>query len=111
MMIEMHNNEYEDMSKFDVEFLKNIILERHLEISGKQSMRFRPMNEKSLKKRYCELFKANPHLLDDLFNEFPEFKEDYVPPEPESVLKFYKDFYDKYGNIEDDENENKSDPA
>ena len=107
-LIEDKGNAYQDMSKFDVEFLKNVILERHLEVSGKQSIRFKP---NSLKKRYCELIKANPNLIDDLFNEFPEFKEDYVPPEPESVLKFYKDFYDKYGNIEDDENENKPDPA
>ena len=107
-LIEDKGNAYRDMSKFDVEFL-----ERHLEMNGKQSMRFRPMSEKSLslKKRYCELFKTNPNLIDALFSEFPEFKEDYVPPEPESVLKFYKDFYDKYGNVEDDENENKSDPA
>ena len=107
-LIEDRGNAYQDMSKFDVEFLKNVILDRHLEVSGNQSIMFKP---NGLKKKYCELFKANPNLLDDLFNKFPEFKEDYVPPEPESVLKFYKDFYDKYGNIEDDENENKSDPA
>lgn len=107
-LIEDKGNAYQDMSKFDVEFLKNVILGRHLEVNGKQSIMFKP---NSLKKKCCELFKANPNLLNDLFNEFPEFKEDYVPPEPESVLKFYKDFYDKYGNIEDDENENKSDPA
>ena len=99
---------YQDMSKFDIEFLKNVILERYLEVNGKQSIMFK---QNALKRKYGELIKANPNLLDDLFNEFPEFKEDYVPPEPESVLKFYEDFYDKYGNIEDYENENKSDPA
>lgn len=107
-LIEDKGNAYQDMSKFDVEFLKNVVLERYLKVNGKQSIGYKP---NVLKKKYCELFKANPNLLDDLFNEFPEFKEDYVPPESESVLKFYKDFYDKYGNIEDDENENKSDPA
>lgn len=107
-LIEDKGNAYQDMSKFDVEFLKNVILDRHLEVSGKQSIMSKP---NGLKKKYCELFEANPNLLDDLFNNFPEFNEDYVPPEPESVMKFYKDFYDKYGNIEDDENENKSDPA
>lgn len=103
--IEDKGNAYQDMSKFDVEFLKNVILGRYLEVNGKQSIMSK---SNGLKKKYYELFKANPNLLDDLFNKFPEFKEDYVPPEPESVLKFYKDFYDKYGNIED---ENKSDPA
>jgi hypothetical protein len=97
---------YKDMSKFDIEFLKNVVLERYLEVNGKQSTMFK---QNTLKKKYGELIKANPNLLDDLFNKFPEFNEDYVPPEPESVLKFYEDFYAKYGNVKDDEDESKSD--
>lgn len=95
-LIEDKGNAYQDMSKFDVEFLKNVILDRHLEVIVKQSIMSNP---NGLKKKYCELFKANPNLLDDLFNKFPEFKEDYVPPEPESVLMFYKEFYEKFGDV------------
>lgn len=95
-LIEDKGNAYQDMSKFDVEFLKNVILDRHLEVNGKQSIMSKP---NGLKKKYCELFKANPNLLDDLFNKFPEFNEDYVPPEPEAVLKFYEEFYKKYGDV------------
>ncbi len=46
--------------------------------------------------------------LDSLMNAlYADIDQDFVfvPPEPESVLKFYEEFYKKYGDVYDEEPE------
>lgn len=41
-------------------------------------------------------------LMDTLF---VDIEPDFVPPEPESVLRFYEELYKKYGDVFDEESE------
>lgn len=66
---------------------------------------------KSLHKKYSDYYKddsicENVAKLDKLFEEMSDdfLQEQFVPPEPESVIKFYKELYEKYGEVDDSGN-------
>lgn len=49
-------------------------------------------------KKYAVKFDRD--RLDSLMSAlFADVEPDFVPPEPESVLKFYEEFYKKYGDV------------
>lgn len=48
---------------------------------------------KSLHKKYSDYYSE---ITDKFFDEFISH-EQYVPPEPEAVVKFYEELYAKYG--------------
>lgn len=53
-------------------------------------------------KDYAVKFDRN--RLDSLMSAlFVDIEPDFVPPEPESVLRFYEEFYKKYGDVCDEE--------
>ncbi len=42
--------------------------------------------------------------LDSLMSALlADIEPEFVPPEPESVLRFYEEFYKKYGDVRDEE--------
>ena len=68
---------------------------------------------KSLHKKYSDYYKddsigENVAKFDKLFDEMSDafLHEQYVPPEPESVLRFYEELYEKFGDkLEDVDND------
>lgn len=53
-------------------------------------------------KDYAVKFDRN--RLDSLMSAlFVDIEPDFVPPEPESVLRVYEEFYKKYGDVSDEE--------
>ena len=58
---------------------------------------------KSLHKKYSDYYKDDSisEIADKLFDEFIS-QEQYVPPEPEAVVKFYEELYSKYGEVVED---------
>lgn len=57
---------------------------------------------KSLHKKYSD--GENVAKFDKLFDEMSDafLQEQYVPPEPESVVKFYEELYKKFGDKSED---------
>ena len=54
---------------------------------------------KSLHKKYKDDFISE--ITDKFFEDFIS-QEQYVPPEPEAVVKFYEELYAKYGEEVED---------
>ena len=62
---------------------------------------------KSLHKKYSDIYPDSDfsEKADKLFEDFIS-QEQYVPPEPEAVVKFYEELYSKYGEgVENNGNE------
>ena len=59
-------------------------------------------NDKYSLKNYA--IKFDRDRLDSLMDAlFVDIEPEFVPPEPESVLRFYEEFYKKYGDVCDEE--------
>ena len=51
----------------------------------------------------CDI-RFNRDRLDSIMDAlFVDIEPEFVPPEPESVLRFYEEFYKKYGDVCDEE--------
>lgn len=56
------------------------------------------MNMKEIEKNnYQEMKQKADELFTMMMNSDPPIE--YVPPEPESVIKFYEELYKKYGEV------------
>ena len=94
---------FKDIRKFDVGLLlqqidrlnsynSSIILEQLINRK----------NDKYSLKDYS--IKFDRDRLDSIMDAlFVDIEPEFVPPEPESVLRFYEEFYKKYGDVRDEE--------
>ncbi len=99
------DDSFKDIRKFDVGLLLQQIDRLNTYNSSIIPENFiNRKNEKYSLKDYAVKFDRD--RLDSLMSAlFADIEPDFVPPEPESVMKFYEEFYKKYGDVCDEEPE------
>lgn len=97
------SDSFKDIRKFDVGFLLQQIDRLNACSSSIIPENFiNRKHEKYSLKHYATKFDHD--RLDSLTSTlFVDIEPDFVPPEPESVLRFYEEFYKKYGDVYDEE--------
>ena len=92
-----------DICKFDVGLLLQQIdrLNTYNSSIIPENLIYRKQEKYPLKD--CDI-KFNRDSLDSLMDTlFVDLEPNFVPPEPESILRFYEEFYKKYGDVCDEE--------
>ena len=91
---------FKDIRKFDVGLLLQQI--DRLNTYNSSTIPEHLINDKYSLKDYA--IKFDRDRLDSLMDTlFADVEQDFVPPEPESVLRFYEEVYRKYGDTCDEE--------
>lgn len=94
---------FKDIRKFDVDLLLQQIdrLNTYNSSIIPENLIYRKQEKYPLKD--CDI-KFNRDRLDSIMDAlFVDIEPEFVPPEPESVLMFYEEFYKKYGDVRDEE--------
>lgn len=94
---------FKDIYKFDVGLLLQQIdrLNTYNSSIIPEDLIYRKQEKYPLKD--CDI-KFNRDRLDSIMDAlFVDIEPEFVPPEPESVLRFYEEFYKKYGDVRDEE--------
>lgn len=99
------SDSFKDIYKFDVGLLLQQIDKLNTYNSSIIPENFIDRKHEKYTLKDCDI-KFNRDRLDSLMNAlYADIDQDFVfvPPEPESVLKFYEEFYKKYGDVYDEE--------
>lgn len=98
---------FKDIRKFDVDFLLQQIDRLNTYNSSIIPEQFINRKNEKYSLKDC-VVKFDCDRLDSLMDAlYADIDQDFifVPPEPESVLRFYEEFYKKYGDAFDEESE------
>lgn len=94
---------FKDIYKFDVDLLLQQIDRLNTYNSSIIPENLIDRKHEKYPLKDCDI-RFNRDRLDSLMSAlFVDIEPDFVPPEPESVLKFYEEFYKKYGDVCDEE--------